>query len=106
MIKIEAKQKSLTKLFTYPSDGKAYKLNVNESYNLLVNKLFWVKLEPNKVIIQKVGPDASGFIRTCKFKSSADYLLEAEDLTLCLGGMSNLEDGGIKFGNPEIKDFT
>jgi len=46
VIKIEAKQKSLTKIFTYPTDGKIFTLKTNESYNLLVNKLFWVKLEP------------------------------------------------------------
>ena len=50
----------------------------------------------------KVEKDKAGYIREGKFKSSEESILEAQDLTLSLSGMCNLEDGGVSFGNPKI----
>jgi hypothetical protein len=56
-------------------------------------------LQKDKMTVQK---QEKGYLRDCKFRSSDDYLLEAQDLTLSLNGLSNLEDGGTQFNNPIV----
>lgn len=60
-------------------------------------------IQKDKIVIQK---DKSGYIRSNKYQSNEDFLIEAEDLTISLTGNCNLEDGGTSFENPNIKDFT
>jgi hypothetical protein len=43
-----------------------------------------------------------GYFRNSEFRSSEEYLLEAQDLTLSLKGLSNVEDGGAPFNNPKV----
>ncbi len=60
-------------------------------------------LEKSHVKIEK---DKAGYIREGKFSSSEENLIEAQDMTISLSGMCNLEDGGVPFGNPNIQEFT
>lgn len=50
----------------------------------------------------KIEREKAGYIRDGKFSSSEENLIEAQDITISLSGMCNLEDGGVPFGNPNI----
>jgi hypothetical protein len=56
-------------------------------------------LQKDKMTVQR---QDKGYFRSSEFRSSEEYLLEAQDLTLSLKGPSNVEDGGTPFNNPNV----
>ncbi len=63
-----------------------------------MNNLFWVNIIEGQVTIQK---DGKGYIRKCPVDviDNGNGVM-AEGVTLNIDGLSNLEDGGIAFGDP------
>ena len=69
-----------------------------------MNKLFWVNYSDVQVTIQK---DGKGYIRKCPIEIIDDgKALMADGITINTDGLSNLEDGGIAFGDPVFEEFT
>ena len=69
-----------------------------------MNKLFWVNYSDGQVTIQK---DGKGYIRKCPIEIIDDgKALMADGITINTDGLSNLEDGGIAFGDPVFEEFT
>lgn len=69
---------------------------------MLVNNKFWIHYENGKLEI-RVGE--KGYSRETNL-DVIDNGFMAHGLTISLEGISNIEDGGDTFGDPNIEDFT
>lgn len=87
-------------------DGKTFDFGKvkDRVFMLHINGSFWVKYSGGTLTISK---DDKGYIR----KTDLDLLSDrngfmADGLTINLGGVSNLEDGGDPFGDPTVDEIT